>query len=441
MADPATKPSAKVDPPYSKDYFGAHGEPDVWDTTVMFTPQDITNALQDADAGNLQAAADICDAQWRGDDRIRGTLQTRVDALLGLNNDEKLEFSVDNDRKRIEKAIKEDWWISAPEPELKKLIRWGYHLGIGFAQRKTVPHKGRWVPRLSTWHPRHFTKDYTTGLWKVYTKEGETLIIRPDDPRWVTFTPYGESRPWADGSWLPSGFWWLVKLYGTRDWQKHNALHGGGALMGTAPKDSSDPDRRKFWTDLKSLGRNARIVFPEGYSIEALQAATNAWETFSKAIEAANTAIAIVHLGQPMTTEVPKNAQTGADNARAVRQDYMEFDAENLATWAHDVHLPAWAAWNFGDALLAPWPRYNAAPPINLQVEASTLGALGTALEKLDEMAHKAGLKVDIPTMLYRHNVPTLELTKAEKEAVEKAQEPAGPPPQPPKEPRWSACS
>lgn len=383
----------------------------------MYTPADVKLALEQADGGDLQAAADICDAQWRGDDRIHGTLQTRVDALLGLNNDEKLEFSTE--LKRISAAIKEDWWISAPEPELKKLIRWGYHLGIGFAHRKTVKHQGRWVPRLQTWNPRHFSKDYTTGLWRTYTKSGEVLTIRPDDPSWVTFSPYGELRPWADGSWLPNSIWWLTKLYGTRDWTKHNALHGGGALKGKAPKDSSPQDRAKFFADLKALGRAARIVFPEGYDIEALQAATNAWQTFSKAIEMANTAIAIVHLGQPMTTEVPKNAQTGADNARSVRQDYMEFDAENLATWAHDIHLPAWAAWNFGDAALAPWPRYNAAPPINLQLESTSLSTLGNALESLDAQARKHGVKIDVPTMLYRYNVPVLPLSESEKVVVE----------------------
>ncbi len=417
----------------------AYRTPDVWDTTVIWTPGDVTTALQEADSGQLQLAADLCDGQWT-DDRARGTMQTRVGALLGLNNDEKLEFA--SDSARIRKAIKADWWISAPETELGKLIRWGLHLGIGFAQRRVVKNEGRWVPRLQTWNPRSFTLDLASGLWRTYTRNDGTVEIRPDDPHWVTFCPYGEDRPWAEGTWRAIALYWLIKTYGLRSWGKHNDVHGSGAIVGKTPPigdnqtgvSCSDGDRQKFWADLKSMGRNARIVLPEGYSIEILEAKAATEDTFVKSGERADTAIAIVHLGQPMTTEIKGSPQTGADNARAVRQDYLEFDAEQLSTWVHDRHLPAWAAWNFSDANLAPWPRFNANPPVNLQLEANTLVALGNALEKLRTVAPE-GQDVDTETMFYRYNIPLRKKPAGEPAVVQVPAVVAPPQPeQPPKE-------
>lgn len=410
------KRAKRVENPFDRANNVLFIESDVWDTTTKWTPGDITTALANADGGTLETAADICDAQW-ADDRIRGTLQTRVGALLGLNNDEKLEFW--SDSARIKKAIAKDWWISAPETELGKLIRWGLHLGVGVAQRKVVENDGRWIPRLQTWHPRALSFNRSSGLWSIRTADQGEIVIAPDDPHWILFMPYGEGRPWAEGTWRTVGLLWLIKTMGLRAWGKHNELHGSGGLKGKAPSSATPADLQGFWTQLKLMGRNARIVLPEGYELDVLEATGKTWETFPQAVDKADTGIAIVHLGQPMTTEVPKSAQTGADNARAVRQDYLEFDAENLATWAHDKHLPAWAAWNFGDALLAPYPRYNASPPINMQIEASALATLGNALVTIDAFARKQELVIDVRQLLFRYNVPFREMTAVEKKAAE----------------------
>lgn len=387
-----------------------YAEQDSWEVPTTFTPTDLSAALTAADGGDLEAAADICEAQW-SDDRIRGTLQTRIDAILGLNNEEKLDFEAD--REAIRAAAAEDWYISAPETELSKLIRWGLHLGIGFAQRKVlrirVGRAERWVPRIETWHPRGFKFDHKRGIWTGVgldrrTGESITFDILPDDPHWVTYCPYGETRPWAEGTWRACGLVWLVKTRGYRAWGKHNDLHGSGALVGKAAAGASPESRKKFWADLKKMARNARIVLPDGYDLEILEAEARTWETYDRASTKADTAIAIIHLGQPMTTEVVKGAQTGSNAAQNVRQDYLEFDVETLSTWGHDKHFRAWAVWNFGDADLAPWPRYNAKPPPDLQLEATTLGALADAIDKLDAKPPD-GFELDREVMWRRYNI------------------------------------
>lgn len=403
-----TVPGFDADP-----YNRTFRESDSWDVSATYTPADMSNAITAADGGDLEAAADICEAQWT-DDRVRGTMQTRIDALLGLNNDERLEFETDIEA--VRDAARDDWYLSAPETELSKLIRWGLHLGIGFAQRKVLRVKvgkaERWVPRIETWHPRHFSWDHRRGVWTGSglnaAGEAVTFDVRDDDPHWITFCPYGETRPWAEGTWRAVGLLWLVKTRGLRSWGKHNDLHGSGAMVGKAAAGASPDDRKKFWADLKTMGKNARIVLPDGYELDVLEAEAKTWETYDRAGTKADTGIAIVHLGQPMTTEVAKGAQTGSNSAQRVRQDYLEFDAETLGTWGHDKHLRAWAVWNFGSVDATPWPRYNAKPPLDLQLESATLSTLAGAIDQL-EASPPPGFVLDKETLWRRYNIPMIE--------------------------------
>jgi len=372
-------------------------DPSQWSTTAAWYPGDVEAALAAADAGTLEQAADICDAMVR-DDRIHGVLSTRVGALLGLNNSEKLEFEADS--KRVLKAVEQDWWDATPEAELGRLLQWGLFLGVGYGRAIPTNINGRWIPVLETWHPRFLSVDYTTRHWIVQTEQGP-VEVDPADPTWTFFEPYGKKRPWAEGAWLACGLLWLIKLHGLRGWGKHNEKHGSGAIVGKAPEGSKESDRRAFWNDLKVMAKSAAIVLPSGYELEMLEAQARTWETFAGVVDTANAGLAIVLLGQPLTTEVPTSANTGATSASKVRQDYLELDAGKVATWAHG-YLQPWAQWNFGGTNLAPWPRFETAPPEDLGKEASTLNTLGDGLAKL--LAVEPAL--DVRALLERFGLP-----------------------------------
>ena len=373
-------------------------EPSQWDASTAWYPGDVEAALGTADGGYLEGAADIFDAMLR-DDRIFGVVKTRVGALLGLNNSEKLSF--ETSQARVEKAIKVDLWDSCQEPELGKLIKWGLFLGVGYGRALPVKQAGRWVRKLRAWHPRFLSFAHQSQKWQVWTRENGTVTIEPDDETWTFFLPYGQTRPWAEGCWLAAGLLWLVKLHALRGWGKHNEQHGSGAKVGKAPQGAKEADRRKFWSDLKIMARSASIVLPYGYELEQLEATARTWETFADAERSANAGLSIVVLGQPLTTEVPNAANTGATAASKVRQDYLEFDAGQVSTWAHE-YLGPWANWNFSAYDQAPWLVFDTAPPEDRAKEASTINTLGDGIAKL--LGVEPG--VDVRALLERFGIP-----------------------------------
>lgn len=380
-------------------------EPYGWQT-YEWKPADIDTALTNADGGDLQLASDLCDAM-EADDRVRGVLATRVNALLGLNGDGTLTFDcADN----VRDAIEVDWYRSAPEDELGRLMRRALLLGVGIAQREVLSMDSRWVPVLRPWDTRYTSWSWMKRRFESYDATGVSFDIDPTDPQWVLMTPYGASRPWAQGAWRALAILWLAKQHSIRDWARHNSLHGSGMITGKLPEGvaSNTAGAKKFWSDLKAISRNARIVLPAGYTVEVLEAQARTWESFPKLIETANTGIAVVLLGQPLTTEVPNAIRTGANAASGVRQDYLEFDAQWLSTWAHEVHLPAWTRWNFGEQERTPWLEYHTDPPTDLAVMASTIGALGDSIAKLQAVA-PSGFRIDTKALFEKWGIPLVQ--------------------------------
>ena len=81
-------------------------------------------------------------------------------------------------------------------------------LGVGFARLILVENDvGRVIPSMRVWHPRWFRYDYERRTWRVKTTAfgNEEEDVQAGDGKWIVFTPYGESRPWARGAWQGLG--------------------------------------------------------------------------------------------------------------------------------------------------------------------------------------------------------------------------------------------
>jgi hypothetical protein len=67
----------------------------------------------------------------------------------------------------------------------------------------------------------------------------------------------------------------------------------------------------------------------------------------------------------------------------------------------HDQALSWWALYNFGDAGLAPWPRWNTTPSEDLKEAASVIQMLGQGIAQLQQ----AGIRVDVEKIGARFGV------------------------------------
>lgn len=372
-----------------------------------WSPQLIQQAEVSADGGNLVQAARVC--EWLlSDDTIRGCLSARVNALLGLVP----QFEKSGDGRRAGRAIKaleagEDFWVSYPETELWLMIAWGLLLGIApmrHQPRYVDGHEGRLLPCPEFWHPAAGLRfDQQRGSWVIRVASpgelgsGHEEDIAANDGTWILHTPFGKHRPASLGLWRCLAWWKLLKDYGRSDWARH--IEKGSLLVLTktvvvqnAPAQlaNTKAQRDDSAANLYQRGKDAVAALSVGEDLKLVEAKGEAYKLYSEAGAEANKAFAIAIRGGNLTT----NTEGGSKAAAEVQErtgDFvnLRFDSESVASTLHDQSLNWWAAWNFGDPALAPWPDYPVAPQRNLKNFAEVITAFTVATTALEAQGYE----------------------------------------------------
>ena len=353
-----------------------------------------------ADTGNLRWAAELCDA-IQGDDRVKAA-RLQLAGLFGLPL--AFEDGVGRLRRRAKRAleVEEDWWSAFSDESLLDLLMWGVTLGVGLAHVTWTEQRGRFVPRLTVWHPRALRWDPWAAAWKVRLFDGSEIAITPGDGAWVLFTPGAEGEPWKHGAWRAIARWWRAKRYALGDWGKHSEQASGIKVATT--EDGTDTDRTKLATDLMGVGGDAALALPPGWDLKQLSVASSTVDVFDRLIDAADDAITLALLGQNLTTEVKGGSYSAASVHETVSRAVLAGLASSLATTLREQVLVPWAVYNFGSADVAPWPAWDLSPPTDRKQDAEVLD---TRTRAAVSMAGQ-GAPVDWRKLAEEHGVPLL---------------------------------
>lgn len=364
----------------------------------------IRQAERQADAGELQLAAQLCEALF-GDDRVSGVYGTRAAALLGLplSFEESAKGSTASKAARIEE-IEADWWTMCPEDELTQLVKWGRCLGVGFGQLRWERTKTRLIPRLEVWHPSLLSWSDKLQTWQIEIEKGKRIPIEAAGGQWVIYTPYGKTRPWSLGLWRGISRWWLLKVLARDDWSRHGEIAAKGII--SSPQGTTHEQRLELAEDLANAGGDAQIALPPGFDYKLVEISANTREIYQSQIDAANTAIAISTLGNNLSTEVQGGSFAAASSHAGVSLMHTRSDAETLSTCLREQMLTWWAAHNFGSSEAAPWPKWQTDPPENLAEKANVLATVGTAIQAL----RGAGMPVDVRQIAEQYSIPLRQI-------------------------------
>jgi len=390
----------------------------------------VRRALIELERGMFRSAADLCDAMLR-DDRISGVLDTRINGLLSLPldfNPPSGDDEAPDAELELAKEIKARWGKMFPQADLEELLRWGIMLNAGLAELVWKTGPDGWVPRIDTWNPRQIWWDWSTRTYKVNTEQGSVELQNPldgVDAKWLLFMPYGYKRGWMRAKVRALALPWLIRAFARRDWARHSEVQGSAIKVANVPQTATLEDRQKFVRAVAALGSNTTIeavTLPDGtkFSLELVEAMANTWEGFDKLLEHADTAIAIVLLGQNLTTEVHEGSRAAAQVHDKVRKDFQAGDALKLGGAIQEQALQPYAQFNQGDAELAPFPAWQTEPPEDTQQTADGLQKLGTFLTAVKTSA----APVDVRALLEEQGVPLLspeEEAKQKQEAAERA--------------------
>ncbi|MCC7072134.1 MAG: DUF935 family protein [Deltaproteobacteria bacterium] len=390
---------------------------------LNWRPRDIQDALYSADSGDLQMAAELCE-RLMADDRVGGVLATRTLGMLGLPlslEGDDTQIAALSGTSGLDDDADGDWHTLHPENESAQIVAWGIVLGVGLGQRVPLPRKPgeRQLHRMRCWHPsalhwRELPQDDPRRewgqsiSWHVRTSQGSDQEITPGDGQWVLYLPYGETRPWAAAAWRALAFAWVLKHFALLDRARHLEVLGSPVRVGKAAPGATEGGRTKWRDQLRSLSRDSALVLPDGYSLELVEAKGNSWEMYSKQIDWADAAIAIVLAGQTVTT-VGSSGFADGKAQDTIRRELIRFTSKTWASTLRKQSLRPWARLNFGtDA--TPLPKWDAESSEDRLSRARSMISLGEAVARLNDAFAPAGKRVDTNALAQQYGLPLIEL-------------------------------
>jgi hypothetical protein len=380
--------------------------------SVLDTAPDVKSAIDQLDAGYFRSASLLVEQMMR-DDRIRGVVGQRVDALISSP----VVVKPGNPKVKAERIARDlggfesdggiemagEWEQIAPPDECWRLSFWGLMLGVGVAQQVYTTTDRRWTPHLIGWHPQFLRWDWLTmSYWLMTANAGEIQLPRLDQPgfisngQWVVYTPFGYREGWKYSAvkWLADKY--IMRGWDYRDWARYNEAHGQPQIIAYVPERAKAEDQDAYVEELANSNGERIIKIPvgdggkeAGWGAQMLEPTARTYDSFAQMKGAIDTDIAIGVLGENLTTQIGGGGGAGSGGSHAaakehtlVRIDKALFDARLAQVLRAQVLVP-WARFNHGDESLAPRPEWQVEPAEDENAEATTAGAVGDAAQKL----------------------------------------------------------
>lgn len=380
--------------------------------------------LKQHELGYFAGSSQLIDRMgW--DDRIQGVLSTRCNAILGLP----LTFE-DGDTMFAEWLTK-NWTSLVPDEYIRETLRWSVMAGFALGQQNWYKDvggvnivDGLLAPQLRAWHLQHSFWRWDTRQMQVSTMSGiEDLAV--GDKQWVIYSPNGPQLGWLGGAIRSLAIPFMCRQWALRDWARNSEVHGMPIRAAVAPGDAKKADKDMYLQQIAALGRESTILLPQAgegknFDLKLVEAAADSHKVFMELIEQCNTSIAIVLLGQNLTTEVSGGGSRAAAQVHdSVRTDLKRADANSLAIVLREQVLKPMALLNFGDEEAAPFIRWQVEPDEDKTAKASGLLSLGQALVAFKSVT----APIDQRELLTQFDLPLVsEQEEAEMQAEAQAQ-------------------
>jgi len=371
--------------------------------SASWTVPGVRAALADHEIGQFNRSALLADAMDR-DDRLSATLDTRIAGVLGLPFKMQSADEQSKPATMLAEQLGEAWLDICPEAELAALLRWYYKLGVAVGELVWETGASVWTPRLRVHHPQYLWYDEITDLYQLSTEEG-IIPITPGDGKWVLLTD-GE-RGYMRGLVRSLAVPWMVRTFAWRDWARHSERHGMPIILAKIPEAAFADGKEEFVEEIKHLATETVIPLPQfneggGYDLDMLEAKANDWEGFERLITACNVSYAVRILGQNLTTEVQGGSYAATAAHERILGDLLQSDVEKLSTSLHHQVTRPFVEVNSGSADLAPWPKWDAAPPEDQAKRAQVLAALIPAIDN----AERLGQAIDTEALFEQFGIP-----------------------------------
>lgn len=366
------------------------------------TPESLTRIFTRADSGDMTDVMELFEEMEEKDTQIASVLQTRKQAVIGLDWEvtPASEDQLDQNVAEFTRASLGD--ISNLEDAFFDMLD---AIGKGYSASEIIwktRNGHNQIKNFRWWNPKAFTYLDTDGtvseIPKLITDESPVYgeLLQPG--KWVLNEMRTRSGMINRAGILRTVAWlYLFKNYTLKDWIALSERLGFPLRIGTYKSGTSDAERQALKQAVFNLGTDAAAVISESTVIEIIESSTKTGsvDMFNKLISYADKSMTKTVLGHSGSSESTPGSLGGEDQAESVRDDILAADAKTLATSFRRDAISPLVLFNFGPNVRVPGFDFITEEAVDLQ-------ALAEQYRTLSEM----GLEIPVALIRKKFNLP-----------------------------------
>lgn len=365
------------------------------------TPVRLAEIFKEADAGDVLRQAELFEEMEEKDPHLFSQLQTRKNAVTGLDY-EVIPFDSDDPRdKEIAEFVEAQLGgIEGFEDIMLDLLD---AIGKGFAVSEIM-----WsydeghvvVDDIRSRHQKRFFWDSVDDSFKVRTQEAPEGIELPKNKFIVHKYKARSGHPSRAGVLRVVAWMYLFKNYTLKDWVAFCEVFGTPLRLGKYQPGASEDDKRALMQALVAIGADAAGIFPDGTAIEFVNTEkTSSTDLYERLARYCDEQVSKAILGQTLTSDSGGGSYAQSKTHNDVRHDLTVADCKAIAaTLRRDLIRPL-VLYNFGEDKRIPYLRFDAEESEDLTQTATVIGTL----------IREAGLKVPTSYIYKKFSIPKPE--------------------------------
>lgn len=364
------------------------------------TPQRLASIFRDADAGDISRQAELFEEMEEKDPHLYAQLQTRKNAVTGLdfeiipfdsNNevDKMIADFVDNEIRAIENM--EDVMLDLLDAIGKGIavaeILWDNEDG------KTV------IKEIVNRHQKNFFWD-TDDNFKVRTKEHTEGILLPENKFIVHRYKARSGHPARAGVLRVVAWMYLFKNYDIKDWVAFAEIYGMPLRLGKYSQGVSEDDKNALMKALIQIGSDAAGMISDTTSIEFIESSkTTTVDVYESLARYCDEQTSKAVLGQTLTSDAGGGSYAQSKTHNEVRHDLTIADCKALAASLRKYLIRPLVLFNFGEEKRIPTIRFDC----------EETGDQKEAVEIYKALVNEIGLKIPTEHIYKKFAIPKPE--------------------------------
>lgn len=365
------------------------------------TPVRLAKIFKEADSGDVLRQAELFEEMEEKDPHLFAQLQTRKNAVTGLDF-EIIPFdpSDGRDKEIAEFAREQIASVENFEDVMTDLLD---AIGKGFAVSEILwgYEGGHVVIRDIRSRPqKRFFWDGTDDAFLIRTDEAPSGMPLAENKFIVHRYKARSGHPSRAGILRVCAWMYLFKNYTLKDWTAFCEVYGMPLRLGKYPQGASKDDKRALMQALVQIGTDAAGIIPDGAAVDFVTTEkSGSAELYERLARYCDEQMSKAVLGQTLTSDSGGGSYAQSRTHNEVRHDLTAADCKALAaTLRRDLIRPL-VAFNFGEDRRVPYLSFDAAEPEDLAQTANTLGVL----------IGQTGIKVPMSYLYKKFSIPKPE--------------------------------